>query len=278
VIDNLQRLADASVLAFVVSSMLAMGMSQRLGDVVAPLKDPKPVLLALLVNFGLSPLLAVALCSVIPLQPAHATGLLLLSGAAGAPFLPKLAEISGGNLAYSVALMVLLMVGSIVFMPLALPLIVPGLEADPWRMAKPLLLLMLLPLAIGFVLSRSARAPRLLSFARRVSNLAFVLLVVLMVGLNLKTMAGTLGSFAIGTFALYVLAMVGIGRLLGGPDTSTRPVFALGAGNRNIAAGLVVAGASFDDPAVTVMLLVASVVGLVLLLVLAKAMRPRARA
>jgi BASS family bile acid:Na+ symporter len=276
VIDYLQRLADASVLAFVVSSMLAMGMSQRLGDVVAPLKDPKPVLLALLVNFGLSPLLALALCSVIPLQPAHATGLLLLSGAAGAPFLPKLAEMSGGNLAYSVALMVLLMVGSIVFMPLALPLIVPGLEADPWRMAKPLLLLMLLPLAIGFALSRSAWAPRLLGFARRVSNLAFVLLVVLMVGLNLNTMAGTLGSFAIGTFALYVLAMVGIGHLLGGPDASTRPVFALGAGNRNIAAGLVVAGASFDDPAVTVMLLVASVVGLVLLLVLAKAMRPRA--
>ncbi|MCI4431190.1 MAG: hypothetical protein JHC40_18725 [Burkholderiales bacterium] len=277
-IETLHRLADFSVLAFVISSMLAMGMSQRLGDVIAPLKEPKPVLLALVVNFVLSPLLAVALCRFIPLQPAHATGLLLLSGAAGAPFLPKLAEVTRGNLAYSVALMVLLMVGSIVFIPLALPLIVPGLDADPWRMAKPLLLLMLLPLAIGFALSRSAWAPRLLSFARLVSNLAFVLLVVLLVGLNLKTMAGTLGSFAIGTFALYVLVMVGVGHLLGGADASKRAVFALGAGNRNIAAALVVAGASFDDPAITVMLLVASVVGLVLLLVLAKAMRAKGTA
>jgi predicted Na+-dependent transporter len=66
------------------------------------------------------------LCRLLPLQPAHAIGLLLLGGAAGAPFLPKLAEISGGSLAYSVALMVLLTVGSIVFMPLALPFIVPG--------------------------------------------------------------------------------------------------------------------------------------------------------
>ena len=30
--DHLQRLADFSILAFVVSSMLAMGMSERLAD------------------------------------------------------------------------------------------------------------------------------------------------------------------------------------------------------------------------------------------------------
>ena len=88
---------------------------------------------------------------------------------------------------------------------------------------------------------------RLLSLARRVSNAAFVLLVVLMIGLNLKTMAGTIGSFLIGTFALYVLAMVGAGYLLGGADKSTRGVFGLGAGQRNIAAALVVASASFND-------------------------------
>lgn len=164
---HLQRLADVSVLAFVVSSMLAMGMSQRLGDVVASLKEPRTVLLALIVNFVLSPLLTVALIRAVPLQPAHATGLLLLGGAAGAPFLPKLAELSGGHLAYSVALMMLLMVGSVVFMPLALLLIVPGVEADPWRIAKPLLL-MLLPMAIGFALARSAWAARLLGFVQRV--------------------------------------------------------------------------------------------------------------
>jgi BASS family bile acid:Na+ symporter len=158
---------------------------------------------------------------------------------------------------------------------LALPLIVPGLEADPWRLAGPLLLLMLLPLAVGFALSRQTWAPRLLRVAGRVSGLAFVLVVVLLVGLNLKTMAGTLGSFAIGSYALYVLAMVGAGHLLGGADRSKRAVFALGAGNRNIAAALVVAGASFDDPAVTAMVLVASVTGLLLLLLLARLMRPK---
>lgn len=277
-LEYLQRLSDFSVIAFVVSSMLAMGLGQRLGTVVASLKHPKAVALALLVNFVVSPALAIGLSRVIPLQPAHAIGLLILGGAAGAPFLPKLAELSGGSLAYSVALMLLLMLASIVFMPLALPFIVPGLQADPWAIAKPLLLLMVLPLAIGFALglAGASRVARLLSFVQRVSNLAFVLLVVLMVGMNIKTMAGAIGSFAIGTYVLYVLGMVGAGYLLGGADKSTKGVFALGAGNRNIAAALVVAGASFDDPAVTVMLLVASVIGLILLLALAKVLRAKA--
>jgi BASS family bile acid:Na+ symporter len=97
--------------------------------------------------------------------------------------------------------------------------------------------------------------------------------VLLLVGLNLGALAGTFGSFALGSCAFFVLATVGIGRLLGGSDPSLRSVFALGAGNRNISAALIVAGASFDDPAIQVMLIVASVVGLLVLLALARLMR-----
>ena len=271
----LQTIADVSILAFVVSSMLAMGMSERLVDVVAPFKTPLPIVLALLVNFGLSPLIAVALSRLVPLQPGHAAGLLLLGAAAGAPFLPKLAEIAGGSIAYAVALMVLLMGGSIVFMPLTLPLIVPGVSAGPWAIAKPLLLFMLTPLALGFTLALACASwvKGLVIFARRISSLSLVLVVVLVIGLNLRTLLGTLGSYAIGTYALYMLAVIGAGYLLGAMDKSTRTVFALGAGSRNIVAALVVARASFDDPSVAVMLLVAFVVSLVALLALARAMR-----
>ena len=102
------------------------------------------------------------------------------------------------------------------------------------------------------------------------------MLVVLMAGFNSKAMADAFGSLAIGTYVLYVLGLVGAGVLLGGPDQATRGVFALGAGNRNIAAALVVAGASSNDPAIEVMLLVASVAGLLLLLGLARLMRMKA--
>jgi BASS family bile acid:Na+ symporter len=273
---SLQQLADLSILVFVVSSMLAMGMSQRLARVIAPLRRPLPVVLALVVNFALSPLLALALSRIIPLQPAHAAGLLLLSAAAGAPFLPKLAEICGGNLPYSVALMLLLMGGSTIFMPLALPLLVPDMDADPWAISRPLLLFMLLPLGIGFALALTGASwmDRLLTFVRALSNLALVLLVVLFVGLNLKVLIGTFGSFAIATYTLYLLAIMTAAHLLGAADGPTRNVFALGAGCRNIAAALVIARANSDDPAVTVMLIVAFAVSLLVLLGFARAVRP----
>lgn len=276
----LQRLADLTVLAFVVSTMLAAGLSQPLADVVALLRRPLSIVLALLVNFVLAPLVAVVLTSVVPLQPAHATGILLLGAAAGAPFLPKLAEMSLGSAAYSVALMVLLMGGSILFMPLALPLMIPGLSADPWSIAKPLLVVMAIPLAIGFALALS-NAPwvgRLLHVVRTVSNVTMLLLVVLMVGLNFKALLSTLGSFAIGTYMLYLLIVIGVSYLIGAVDRPTQNVFALGAGSRNIPACLVVAGSSLSDPAVTVMLIVAFVISLVGLLALARAMRPKAPA
>jgi BASS family bile acid:Na+ symporter len=276
---SLQRLADLSVLVFVVSSTLAMGMSQRLADVIAPLRRPLPVVLALVVNFALSPLLALVLSRIIPLQPAHAVGLLLLGAAAGAPFLPKLAEIAGGNVPYSIALMLLLMGGSTVFMPLALPLMVPHMDADPWTIARPLVLFMLVPLGIGFALAFAAASwmNRLLTFVSALSNLSLVLLVVLMLGLNLNTFLGTLGSFAIATYALYLLVLMGAAYLLGAAEKPTRSVFALGAGCRNIAATLVVARNSFDDPASSVMVIVALFVSLVVLLGLARAMRPTAQ-
>ena len=272
---SLQRLADLSILVFVVSSMLAMGMSQRFASVIAPLRRPLPVVLALVVNFALSPLLALALSRIIPLQPAHAAGLLLLSTAAGAPFLPRLAEFCGGNLPYSLALMLLLMGGSTIFMPLALPLLVPEMDADPWTIARPLLLFMLIPLGIGFalVLAGASWMNRLLTFVRALSNLSLVLLVVLFIGLNLKTLFGTFGSFAIATYTVYLLAIMTAAYLLGAADAPTRNVFALGAGCRNLAAALVIARANSDDPAVTVMLIVAFAVSLVVLLGFARAVR-----
>jgi len=276
-IDYLQRLADISLPVFVVSTMLAVGMSQHLADVVAPLKRPGPVALTLLVNFVISPAMAVALSRLVPLQPAHATGLLLLSAAAGAPILPKLAEISLGSMAYSVALTVLLMGASIVLMPLILPLMLPGFDADPWPMAKPLLLILLMPLAIGFALAlcMPAWTKVLLPAVRTASNIALLALIGLTIALNLKTVLGTFGSFAVATYVVYLLALFGAAYLIGAIDRPTRAVFALGAASRNVAAALVVASASLKDPGVTVMLVIALVVSNILLFPLARRMRPK---
>lgn len=273
-IDTLAIVARLSVVVFVVSSMLAMGMSQRLSDVIAPLKDRRATFTVLAVNFIASPLLAVILSRIVPLEPAHATGLLLLGGAAGAPFLPKLAETAGGSVAHSIALMVLLMVATIVFVPLVMPLIVPGLQADILGIAGPLVVLMLIPLGVGFALAQRGEesAGRLLELVRKSSNLFFVLFLVSLTVLQFRAMLDILGSFAIGTYLIFVLGMFALAYLVSDRDPRTRPVAAFAAAQRNISAALVVSGASFDDPAITTMVLLSAVVGLIVLMVMAAAM------
>ena len=75
----------------------------------------------------------------------------------------------------------------------------------------------------------------------------------------MTTMAALLG-------ALPLAIGFGTGWFLGGPDVENRRVLALGTAQRNIAAALVVAGQSFSDPKVVVMVVVVAIVGLLVLM------------
>lgn len=273
VAETLVMITRLSVVIFVVSSMLAMGMSQRLSDVIAPLKDWRTTLTTLGVSFVVAPLFALILVRVMPLEPAHATGLLLLAGAAGAPFLPKLAETSGGNVAQSVALMVLLMVSTIIFVPLVMPLIVPGLQADVIGIAGPLVVLMLVPLGIGFSLAQlgASKIERLLALVKKVSNIFFLAFLLSLTILQFKAMLQIIGSFAIGTYLIFVLGLFGVAYLVMPQGQGGRHLFGFAAAQRNISAALVVSGASFSDPAITTMVLLSAVVGLLVLMAMATA-------
>ncbi len=277
--EALTVIARLSVLAFVVASMLTAGLSLSASDIPAPLRRVRLILLALLANFVIAPLLACMLAGLIGLSPAHAAGLLLLGGAAGAPFLPKLAELARGDLAFSVALMFLLTAGTVFFMPLVLPLLIPGLEANPWGIVRPILLQMALPLGIGLLIhSRSERvADRLKPTLARVTSLSLILLTVLLLALNAKALVGTVGSGASAASALFVSLCLAAGYLLGGPDRGARIVLALGTAQRNIAAALVTATNSCTDPDVVVMLLVATLVGLIVIMLAARYFRTHGR-
>src|SRR3954447_19797721 len=108
--DLLNKAATIAMLSFVVSSMLAMGAGVTLAQIIKPLRDVGLVVLALFSNFVLMPLGAFALAKALWLDEQLGIGLLLLGCAAGAPFLPKLAELAKGSLPFAVGAMVLLMV------------------------------------------------------------------------------------------------------------------------------------------------------------------------
>jgi bile acid:Na+ symporter, BASS family len=275
--DLLSKAATVAMLSFVVSSMLAMGAGLTVSQIFQPLSNARLVMLALLANFVLMPLGALALAKVLWLDEPFGVGLLLLGCAAGAPFLPKLAELAKGNLAFAVGAMVLLMVVTVGYLPMVLPLLLPGVTVNPWEIASSLVLLMLLPLATGLALKAryGDLATRVKPVLDWISNVSLILLVSLITAANIDKVLQVFGTRGILAGLLFIALGFGTGWLLGGPDADTRRVMALGTGQRNIAAALVVASQSFSDPKVVVMVIVVAIVGLIVLMPLSRALANR---
>ena len=171
----------------------------------------------------------------------------------------------------------LLIVVSIGYMPLVVPLLAPGAEISAWAIAAPLILTMLLPLGAGLLVKRLAPATgRILPFLDVVTNVSLLTLVVLTFALNLSTVRGVFGTGVIAASLLFIAGAFGIGWVLGGVfGEHLRGEMALGTAQRNFAAALVVATQSFEAPGVLVMAVVVSLVTIAVLFPTAKVINRR---
>lgn len=275
-----QSLAGIAGMLFVITSMLGMGMSLTMAQILQPLKNARLVILALLANFVLVPLLAYAITLVIPLEQSLGIGLVVLATAAGAPFLPKLVQGAKADVAFGVGLMVLLMVVTIIYVPIVLPLLLQGVSVNPWDIAQSLIVLMLIPLAIGLLIkshspdSAAAWQPMM----NKISSLAILVLLVVGLGLNASNILGLIGTGGLLALLLFIIGSLVIGYLLGGGDPSVRSVMGLGTAQRNVSAAIVVAAQNFTEGNTMSFILVASILLLLVLLPTAKRMGARSQA
>jgi predicted Na+-dependent transporter len=171
-----QAAISISMMVFVLSSMLGMGLGLRVRDIVAPLRNWRLVMLSLVANSVLMPFAAVALARILRLDESMAIGLLLRPGRRRALLANTRPDLQGQ--------------------------------------------------------SRVCRRTDL----------------------------------GVG---------VAVGWALGGSTRETRSVMGLGTAQRNIAAALVVANQSFEDPNVGVMVVVVAIVGLLTLMPLSRALGQR---
>ena len=139
---------------------------------------------------------------------------------------------------------------------------------------------MLLPLGAGIAFkARYERiAARVKPLFGLISTLSLVLLVLLISAANIRNVLDVFGTRGILAGILFIVLGFGIGWLLGGPGTDTKRVLALGTGQRNIAAALVVGGQSFSDPKVVVMVIVVAIVGFLILMPFSIVLAKRASA
>lgn len=264
-----------SVVLFSVTSMLSVAFQYTFAHLVDPLRDVEQVGRALAANFVFVPSFAFLLANALALDDSYAMGLYLLGTAGGAPFLIKLTVAAGGPLVIAATLLLVLVPFTIVYMPIVVPLIAPQAEVSLLVVAKPLVFNLLFPLAIGLAIHRHWEkvAAALLPAMRRISSWALVALLFSTLLLNLPGLMRVVGERAILAGVLFAVGSFAIGYLTGGRGRDIRVVHGLGAGQRSVAATTIVAVQSFTDRDILVMVVVASLTGLVVLFAIAKIMR-----
>jgi predicted Na+-dependent transporter len=274
----LSNVLSIATLVFAVSSMLSVGFRYTIQQIIAPLRNVRLVIGAVVANFILVPILAYAITAIISIGEEREIGLLVVACAAGAPFLIKLAQMAGADLATATGVLVLLIVVTVFYMPIIMPLIAPEAEVSATAIAVPLVLTMLLPLLVGLIADRFVPTwtKRLLPLLGILSNIALVALLVSTVAANFDELLNVFGTGAILAALLFIAGAFVIGYLLGITGRGTRQELALGTAQRNTAAATVVATQSLGDPDTIVMVVVTSIVSMAVLFPIATALRKRA--
>ncbi len=262
---------DVSMLAFVAGSMVALGLGLTISETTAPFKDTRILLLALFSNFVVVPLFAFALVWLFPVSDGVRIGIILLSLGGGAPFIPKIVESAKGKVARGGALMLLLIGVTILFMPVAIPIIFPGESVSSWQIAKSLIFVMLIPLV--FALLINARFPnvaaRIQPLATKFTNIAVLVLIIAMLFLYTKIIIASISILPI--VIVFFLGAAAIGYVTGGKNNNARFVLAVGTGLRNPPVAILVASHIFpNEPVAATVPLFVMIIGAAILFPWAK--------
>ncbi|MCD6596381.1 MAG: bile acid:sodium symporter [Bacteroidales bacterium] len=255
---------------FVAASMITMGLDLTISQIIEPFKNIKLVVLSVIANFVAVPLLALGLVWALNVSEGVRIGILLLSIGGGAPFIPNVVKTAKGNVAGAIGLMLLLLVVTIFYMPLVVPLIFPDAVVSAWDITKLLLYSMLIPLAVAllFRIRFANTAKHIQPFFAKFTNFTILLLVILAVILYIKVIIANLMVLVV--LLLFFLGSMGIGYLTGGKNKSARIILSVGTGLRNPPVAMLVASHSFStEPMAAMTPLLAILVGLSILFPLA---------
>ena len=176
--------------------------------------------------------------------------------------------------------MFLIMVVTIFYLPFVLPLLLPGVEVNPWDIAKSLIATMLIPLVIGMLIKSHSPdvADHWAPVMNKISSLSVLILLVVGLGLNISNILNFIGTRGIGAMVLLILGSLLIGLLFGGRDPGVRSAMGLSTANRNGAAALLVATQNFSGTDTLPFVLVGVVLLLLVLLPIARWLGKRGEA
>jgi BASS family bile acid:Na+ symporter len=275
-----QTVFQILVLFYTVTNMASLGLELNLRETMTSLRSARLVVLTLLWGWVVGPAIAVLLTKVLPLAEPHALGLLVFSLAPVAPMVSLLARRARSDMDFTAALVPLAMVATVVLLPLLAPWLMQGLTLNAWSLAKPLLLLVLLPLAVCAAIKvyASPVADKLFPVVKRLAGVSTLLTLGFVVVFHFGDIVSTLGSYAIGAEVVFLLAIAFVSYRFGfGLKQGQRSAMALAMATRNGAPMLAVFTAFPDqDPRMLVMILLSGPVPAIVAVPLARFFASRA--
>jgi predicted Na+-dependent transporter len=241
----LTHLFNAGVGVSIISTVLALGMSYSVAEVVAPLRRVWLVVAMIVVNSVLVPAAAWGIGKALPIDESAVTGLTLAAiGAASAAGLKATQLARRGDLALAVSLVVVLQLANLVAVPLWAGQVVSGASISASSILGNLLLLVLIPLVLGLV-ARARYAAHAATWQvelAKVSNLALAIALIAGIAVNWQAIVSLIGSWVLLASALTAVVSVVLGALVGRADTETRTTTGLVSGLRFGSLGLIIIG------------------------------------
>jgi BASS family bile acid:Na+ symporter len=260
---DLASLIVLALKASIVLVVVAVGLGVSVKQAVYLFARPALLVRTILSLFVIMPLVAVALTSVFAFDDAVAVAIVALAVSPVPPLLPQKSLTAGGKPSYTIDVLAAAAVLSIVFVPLSVYLIGRVFERPTYvstaTVVELVTLTVIAPLAVGMIVR--AVAPHLAArIARPLAIAALALMVVSALPLVVHAWPqaqSLIGNFSIVAFALFTIAGLAVGHVLGGPDPHNRAVLALSTACRHPAIALSIATANMaaGSPALGAVLL-----------------------
>jgi BASS family bile acid:Na+ symporter len=256
----MQQLVSQVLLPVVLAAiMLGMGLGLRVQDFTRVVKRPKASLIGFILQLFLLPCLALVIILVLPLQPAAAAGLFLVSLCPGGATSNLFSFIARGDIALSVTLTGITSLLSPFILPLAflgylqfsgdalaqfsIPL-VPAM--------KQLAMVTLVPVSLGMIIQHFAPAWSMSAqpIMKKVSTVAMIIIVIALMATNLQVVENMISLNAVAVLMLATVSLAIAYAIAGfaGVSPRTQRTIAIEVGVQNAGTAMMVALAILHKP------------------------------
>lgn len=226
--------------------MFSLGLHSSMKDAVYLIHNPKLLLKSILSMNIIMPLIAVFMIFTFGLKEEVKLALFALAISPIPPLLPNKALKAGGKVSYTVSLILIMALLSIIFIPLSVELmgiaILRNLYVSPLVVLKVMGITLIGPLVTGLIINKTAPL-----FAQKIKKIvsisALILLIAGVIPLLIKLMPLVItlfGNLTLVSILIFILTGLIVGHLLGGPVVEDRTVLALTTSTRHPGIAIVI--------------------------------------